>query len=382
MFSTVQQFQEFKSSFITNNKMPGAFVVGIPFYDDEGAIIATKFLTTNGPGQNQGFMAVVMKVLDISGFPTAVTLTIDYDKWQEMRGYFNPFHGQPGHANYEAFEGMTRVEKRIMVIYPSVEYLEKEPSIDTSDVNGRLALISGLHFRPNTINLDNIFSLLPNLYFTNCGAYTEEQWRKMRIGFDRKNAYGILETLVSMDKFPPLWWAMPIPKGVRIADPSRVRFGAYLSPGTTVMHEGFVNFNAGTLGPCMIEGRISAGVVVGADSDLGGGASIAGTLSGGGKEKITIGENCLIGANAGTGISLGNRCTIEAGLYITPGTKVSVVSKEFSSRKVPYCVKAKELSGKPDMLFIRNSMTGKVELRFNTKPNKLNEVLHTLNAKK
>jgi 2,3,4,5-tetrahydropyridine-2-carboxylate N-succinyltransferase len=377
MFTTTEEFTAFNNSFISAHEMPVAFTIGVPFRDDDGKAIAMRFLSTNGPGENQGFMAVVMEVLGISSFSTVQEIALNRSHWEEMKAYLQPFLDQPGHANIEACRFIPEDGEHIIMVYPSIDYLVKQAPVSSLDVNGRLALISGRHFRPNSINLDGIFPLLPNLYFTTDEALTEDQWqRKWRAGFR--------PTLLSRDKFPPLWWAIPIPSDVRIADPSRVRFGAHLAQGTTVMHEGFVNFNAGTLGQCMVEGRISAGVVVGADSDLGGGASIAGTLSGGGKEKITIGENCLIGANAGTGISLGPRCTIEAGLYVTPGTKVFVVSKGFSSksRRIPYLVQARELSGKPDMLFIRNSTNGKVELRFNTKPNKLNEVLHTSNAKK
>ncbi|HTO01819.1 MAG TPA: DapH/DapD/GlmU-related protein, partial [Microthrixaceae bacterium] len=173
-----------------------------------------------------------------------------------------------------------------------------------------------------------------------------------------------------LDKFPRLTDYV-VPPGVRIADASRVRLGAHLAPGTTVMHEGFVNFNAGTLGACMVEGRISAGVVVGADTDVGGGSSIMGTLSGGGKEVISVGEGCLIGANAGLGISLGDSCIVEAGLYVTAGTRVTTPTGEV--------VKASSLSGQNDLLFRRNSVTGSVEVlpRHGTWSEGLNSALHS-----
>ena len=172
----------------------------------------------------------------------------------------------------------------------------------------------------------------------------------------------------SIDKFPPLLNYMA-PSGVRVADGSRVRLGAYLASGTTVMHEGFVNFNAGTLGPAMIEGRISAGVVVGEHSDLGGGSSTMGILSGGNDVKISVGKRCLLGANSGLGIPLGDNCIIEAGLYLTSGSKVSIVDED----KI---VKASELSGKSNLIFRRNSLTGQVEAVQNKKSVKLNEELH------
>jgi len=179
----------------------------------------------------------------------------------------------------------------------------------------------------------------------------------------------------SIDKFPAMT-DFVVPSGVRIGDASRIRLGAYLGDGTTVMHEGFVNFNAGTLASGMIEGRISQGVVVGAGSDLGGSASTAGTLSGGGTTRISIGEACLISANAGTGIPLGDRCTIEAGLYITPGTRVTLLDEHGVTLRV---CKARELAGGSDMLFLRNSQTGAVECRSNRKAIALNPMLHQSN---
>jgi 2,3,4,5-tetrahydropyridine-2-carboxylate N-succinyltransferase len=175
----------------------------------------------------------------------------------------------------------------------------------------------------------------------------------------------------ALDKFPPMTDYV-VPEGVRIADTSRVRLGAYLGKGTTIMHEGFVNYNAGTEGPNMIEGRISAGVFVGKDSDLGGGSSTMGTLSGGNKEVISVGERCLLGANAGIGISLGNDCTVEAGLYITAGTKVTILDEN----KV---VKALELSGKNGILYFRDSLSGKVCAKPKKSEFKLNKVLHDNN---
>ena len=164
-----------------------------------------------------------------------------------------------------------------------------------------------------------------------------------------------------------------IPKKVRIADTSRVRLGAYLSEGTTVMHEGFINFNAGTLGKAMIEGRISAGVVIGDNSDLGGGSSTMGTLSGGNNTKISIGKNCLLGANSGIGISLGDDCTVEAGLYITSGTKVNIIDKDNNKENI---VKAIELSGKSNLLYMRDSLSGKVVAKINKSKSQLNKILH------
>ena len=219
---------------------------------------------------------------------------------------------------------------------------------DTADVWLRLHLLSHRLVTPNSINLDGIFSHLPNIVWTNFGPCLAEGFEKTRLRLRSRGAV----TVYGVDKFPRMVDYV-VPSGVRIADADRVRLGAHLATGTTVMHEGFVNFNAGTLGVSMVEGRISASVVVGNGSDVGGGASIMGTLSGGGKERISIGERVLLGANAGVGISIGDDCVVEAGLYVTAGTRVSLPDGR--------TVKALELSGVPGLLFRRNSVTGAVE---------------------
>lgn len=218
---------------------------------------------------------------------------------------------------------------------------------DTADVWLRLHLLSHRLVKPNTINFDGVFGLLPNVVWTNFGPCQVDDFELTRT---RLRARGSV-TVFGVDKFPRMVDYV-LPAGVRIADADRVRLGAYLAPGTTVMHEGFINFNAGTLGSSMVEGRISASVVVGNGSDIGGGASIMGTLSGGGKERISIGERVLLGANAGVGISIGDDCVVEAGLYITAGTRVNLDGRT---------VKALELSGVSGLLFRRNSVTGTVE---------------------
>ena len=231
----------------------------------------------------------------------------------------------------------------------------------------KLHLLSHKLVLPNSINLDGLFSNLPNIVWTNQGPISiEEIENKLNESKMNKNDLYIR----SIDKFPCLTDYI-IPKNVRIADARRVRLGAYLSEGTTIMHEGFVNFNAGTLGPAMIEGRISAGVTVGKNSDIGGGASTMGTLSGGNNTKISIGQNCLLGANSGIGISLGDNCIVEAGLYITAGTKITLLNDDESK-----LVKASEISGIKDMLFLRESTTGKVVAKPNKKTSALNKELH------
>ena len=236
----------------------------------------------------------------------------------------------------------------------------------------KLHLLSYRYVKPNEQNLVGIFSKLPNVAWTSDGAIDpaelEEAILKARIE-------GRHIEVASVDKFPKLTNYV-LPTGVRIAHTARVRLGAYLGEGTTVMHEGFVNFNAGSIGPNMIEGRLSQGVLMREGSDLGGGASTMGTLSGGGEMVLTIGKDCLIGANAGAGIPLGDRCTIEAGTYITAGTLVQVFDE---NKRFIKLVKARELAGQSDMLFIRHSQTGAIECRTNQKAITLNDALHDHN---
>ena len=224
---------------------------------------------------------------------------------------------------------------------------------DASDVFLRLHLLSHRLVQPHGLNLDGMFGLLANVAWTTLGPVAPEDLPYLQA---RARVDGTPVNVLGVDKFPRMVDYV-VPSGVRIADADRVRLGAYLSSGTTVMHEGFVNFNAGTLGASMVEGRISAGVLVGDGSDVGGGASIMGTLSGGGTQVIAIGERCLLGANSGIGISLGDDCVVEAGTYVTAGTKVTVSDMDGK----PQVVKALTLSGKDNMLFRRNSVTGTIE---------------------
>lgn len=222
--------------------------------------------------------------------------------------------------------------------------------LSAADAYLRLHLLSHRLVKPHEQNLEGIFALLTNVAWTSAGPCSLLDFESTRAKL--RATHGSL-TVYSVDKFPRMVDYV-IPEGVRIADADRVRLGAYLAAGTTVMHEGFVNFNGGTLGRSMVEGRISAGVVVGDGSDVGGGASIMGTLSGGGKEVISIGERCLLGANSGLGISLGNDCVIESGTYITAGSKITLPDGEV--------VKARDLSGANNLIFRRNSMRGNLEV--------------------
>ena len=246
------------------------------------------------------------------------------------------------------------------------------PIGSTAEAYLKLHLLSHRLALPNTLNLDGLFEHLPTLAWTSAGPI-EPAALPRRMAAARASGQAL--TVHGVDKFPRMTDYV-VPSGVRIADASRVRLGAYLGEGTTVMHEGFLNFNAGALGPNMVEGRVSQGVTLGANTDLGGSASTMGTLSGGGQIVISIGEHCLIGANAGCGIPLGDRCTIEAGLYVTAGALVEVLDE---SGAVVRTVKARELAGQSDMLFIRHSVTGALQCRTNRAAIALNPKLHVHN---
>ncbi len=249
---------------------------------------------------------------------------------------------------------------------------DNAPPTSVGDAYLKLHLLSHRLVRPHGTDLSGIFALLPNVAWTDEGAIDLDELPERQL---TARLSGKVLEVSSVDKFPKMTNYV-VPAGVRIAHSARVRLGAYLGAGTTVMHEGFINFNAGTEGPGMVEGRISAGVMVGKGSDLGGGCSTMGTLSGGGNIIISVGEECLIGANAGLGIPLGDRCTIEAGLFVTAGTKVAVLD---DARKIVETVAARDLAGRSDLLFRRNSLSGSVECLTNKTAIELNESLHANN---
>lgn len=247
-----------------------------------------------------------------------------------------------------------------------------EAPANPAEVYLKLQLISHRQVQPHNTKLDGMFGLLVNTAWTSEGPIDVRELADRQLSARME---GRTIEVFSVDKFPKMA-NFVVPTGVRIGDAARIRLGAHLGEGTTVMHEGFVNFNAGTLGTSMVEGRISAGVVVGNGSDLGGGCSTMGTLSGGGNIVIAVGEECLIGANAGIGIGLGDRCTVESGLYITAGSMVAVLDE---NNEVVSVVKARELSGQSDLLFRRNSETGAIECKTNKTAIALNEALHAHN---
>jgi 2,3,4,5-tetrahydropyridine-2,6-dicarboxylate N-succinyltransferase len=260
-------------------------------------------------------------------------------------------------------------ERRAVTVEPVTVQVDLDaPPAGTSDAYLRLHVLSHLLARPNEVNLDGIFAHLPAVVWTNAGPVHPADFDRLRPTLQRAGIHA-----TGLDKFPRLLDYVT-PERVRIADASRVRLGAHLAPGTTVMHEGFVNFNAGTLGTSMVEGRVSQGVVVGDGSDIGGGASIMGTLSGGGTQRVAIGERALLGANSGIGISIGDDSVVEAGLYVTAGTKVVLVGRAGEAGRT---VKAVELSGVPNLLFRRNSLNGQVEVHSRTGEGvALNAALH------
>ncbi len=277
------------------------------------------------------------------GLATVHTSGQVLDTWYPAPA-LGPYDGSPAPFLAPPPDGVRSVESRL--VRTEID-LDTAPA-DTPDAYLRLHLLSHRLARPRELNLTGIFAVLPNVAWTSVGPCAIETLDQVRLAC--RIAHQQL-TVFGVDKFPRMVDYV-VPSGVRIADADRVRLGAYLAPGTTVMHEGFVNFNAGTLGTSMVEGRISAGVVVGDGSDVGGGASIMGTLSGGGQEVVTIGARCLLGAQSGIGISLGDDCVVEAGLYVTAGTKVTLPDGSV--------VKARELSGQPALLYLRDSVSGTV----------------------
>ncbi len=300
------------------------------------------------------------------GLATVSADGVVLDTWFRELGLGEPT-GPGGADEYILAERHDEV-RNVHVRAVSIEIDTTDKPASVSDAYLRLHLLSHRFVKPREIELDGIFGQLTNVAWTSLGPVPIDDIEQLRWRVRRDGGTLVVD---GVDKFPRMTDYV-IPTGVRIADASRVRLGAHLAAGTTVMHEGFVNFNAGTLGTSMVEGRISAGVVVGEGSDIGGGASIQGTLSGGGKEQVTIGERCLLGAEAGIGISLGDECVVEAGLYVTAGTLVAVHGPEGLE-----IVKARHLSGASGLLYRRNSQSGAVEaLPRSAKWDGLNHQLH------
>ncbi|MBA3938387.1 MAG: tetrahydrodipicolinate N-succinyltransferase N-terminal domain-containing protein [Planctomycetes bacterium] len=359
---------------------PAAFALGLASYASadpaKPGTPGTRVLDTwyPAPNKDENFGSAAILASLVGHLSGARTYVLEPAQLDLALAHFAPFRGDGKvHANIEALAALREhqrgadaaalVPRRVVVTF--IGDLAQKP-LDAHDVYLRLHLLSTRKVKPHGQNLDGVFGLLSNVVWSSHGPFDPEQFEGMRL---RLRARGLTVSVHSVDKFPRMTDYV-VPTGVRIADADRVRLGAHLAEGTTIMHEGFVNFNAGTLGKAMVEGRVSAGVVVGDGSDIGGGASIMGTLSGGGKQVIAIGKGSLLGANAGLGISLGDGCTVESGLYITAGAKV---------KKVPggEVVKAVTLSGVDDLLFRRNSQTGAIEVINKKAEGGLNAALHS-----
>lgn len=362
----------------SNDFRPVAYGAGIAHYGRDGQPLDTWFPVPNLE-ENLGTAAALASAVGHTAGAGSYALAPKQieDVLSQFASVRND--GRP-HPNLEALELLLEVARsaegdgggssrdglrsRQGVVVTFVSSLEDKPA-DLHDAYLRLHLLSSRKVKPRGLNLDGMIPMLPIVVWSSEGPFDVESWTLARL---RLRAKGVQARVFGVDKFPRMIDYV-VPSGVRIADADRVRLGAYLGQGTTVMHEGFCNFNAGTLGTAMVEGRISAGVIVGNGTDVGGGASIMGTLSGGGTEVISIGENCLIGANAGTGISLGDNCTIEAGTYVTATSKVKLLPDG-------PVVKARELSGRADMRYWRNSVTGQLEAQNKRNTVALNTQLH------
>lgn len=342
--------------------MSFAFGIGIGTQNNQGEWLEVFYqLPLMTP--DKALIDVVCSVLDVQGGNQAISANA-----KQLGQLANSLH-QIGQIEQATLAQKAASSERPVV----VTLLETDDSASsTPEVYLKLQLISHRLAKPHSLKLDGIFGLLPNLAWTNEGAIDLAELPDRQL---QARLEGRTLEVKSVDKFPQMTDYV-VPQGVRIADTARVRLGAYVGEGTTVMHEGFINFNAGTEGTSMIEGRISAGVMVGKGSDLGGGCSTMGTLSGGGNIVISVGENCLIGANAGIGIPLGDRCTVESGLYITSGTKVTLLDE---GGKLVEVIKARDLANKADLLFRRNSENGAVECKTNKTAIELNHELHANN---
>ncbi|MBP9715986.1 MAG: tetrahydrodipicolinate N-succinyltransferase N-terminal domain-containing protein [Candidatus Pacebacteria bacterium] len=369
--TTIEEFNNFSKRFKAEHVMPYAFGIGICFEDEKGEPIAHKWLTVN-VNENLGTAAVLMDStgIEMEGnhpqyYKMHPVIPIDIEK------YFSPFENDGKyHENIEVlkYNQLTNYDnaRLVLILYPDKEFFQKIV-ISNADAHFRLAAISRLKFKPNTICLDNLFKVLPNIaYLSDGGACSIDYWNKEEfIG-------GNLQVRSLIDKIPLLTWGAPIPPEVRIANPDNVRLGAYLSPGTTIMHYGFVNFNAGTLGKSMVEGRISAGTTIDDGTDIGAGAGFLGTLSGGNSIKLSAGKDCLIGAMAECGVILGNNCVVATGTCFSQNTPIWEIYPDGNAA----WKKVKDLNGKDNLTFRRNAVNGRLEVIHKGNKAILNEELH------
>ena len=351
VIETTEQFGQFNSDFWENREKPYAFGVGQPIYDSEDNLIAVRWLTINIEN-NHGTAAVLM---DAGENMTANDI---------VRKYFSAFEGDgKKHANIEALK-FIQDDTPVVKIYATKEELTENDPSDMPDVHFRLALLSRRHFQPHGLNLNGMFGLMPNLIWTSSYAYTLEDYNDEWFWIQNEAQFPICH-----DKFPPMYWANPAPTGVRVANTTMVRHGAHLGDGTTVMHYGFVNFNAGSLGKAMIEGRVGGGITIGDGTDVGAGAGFLGTLSGGNDRVLSVGNESLVGAMAEVGIVLGHGNQVAAGVTILANTKIfDVRDKQWKT--------GIDFDNCNNTLFLFNTKEGRMEARDVKKPIELNEELH------
>lgn len=385
----LQEFNDFSNKFQSEHEMPYAFGIGLSFHEsdkDDAVTIAHKWLSISivdeeGKNGNWGTASVLMDALEMqisADSPTYLEFTKDEDGNEAneiIQNYFTAFEDDGKyHENIEALKSIYHLNQSnargAVIFYQTKEIFQKQIT-NNADAHFRLASISRLKFKPNTICLDILFSVLPNLVWEDNGmVLTIESWN---------HEGGFLSgARVITDKIPLLTWGAPIPIGVRIANPNNVRLGAYLSPGTTIMHYGFVNFNAGTLGKSMVEGRISAGTTIDDGTDIGAGAGFLGTLSGGNSLKLSAGKDCLIGAMAECGVILGNNCVVATGTCFSQNTPiVEIVPVPGSNTFIEKSGKVKDYNGKDNLTYRRNSTTGRLEVIHKGNKEILNETLHS-----
>ena len=361
VLKTPADFTQFAEEFKATHRMPFAYAIGLAYKDKDGNTIANKWLSVN-VNNNFGTASALLEALEME-VPESELLYKEFnlDELQGLLGeYFDVFNDDGKyHENIQALS-MVRSElppglqeSRVygsVIMYPNEDFLLKNAVGSIGDAHFRLAAMSQLRYKPNTLCLDKIFETLPILHFTAKGVYTTQEWNEKMMW--------AIEPLNSPDKFPFLGWGAPLPIGVRMPNPQSARLGAYLSPGTTIMPYGFVNFNAGTFGRAMIEGTVAAGVTIDDNTDIGKGGGCLGTLSGGNTVKITLGKNNLIGALAECGVSLGDNCVVASGVCFTANTPFWEVLETGGSSKC----KASHFSGKSNITFRRSSDNGRLEV--------------------
>lgn len=367
IITTKEQFAQFSKKFQETHAVPYAYALGSYYVDLQGNTIATKWLTVN-VNTNKGTIAAIMDYLQITLEDSQVYYReISQNEISELfMNYFSPFNNDGEiHQNLEVMKVTPKV---CFIAYPHESILQDFPIQNIADAHFRLAAISRRIYQPNSICLDKLFTVLPNLVWTiNDHVMTVSEWNNTWMLGQLENYQQVV-----VDKIPLLTWGAPIPEGVRIPNPYSARLGAYLSPGTTIMHYGFVNANAGTLGGAMIEGTIAYGVTVGDGAIIGKGGGFLGTLSGGNTVKISTGSNCLIGALAECGIPLGDNCVVAAGVVFTANTPVLKISKHSGA----FVYKAKDFANISNLTFRRNAITGSLEVIEKENTVELNKDLH------